>query len=243
MKGQKDFKISLIIPAHNEEKYIGEALDHVLASGRGRFHEIIVIDNLSSDLTQHIALKRPGVRVVREDKKGLVMARQRGYLETTGDILAYVDADTHMPRDWYDKVVREFSKNEKTVCLSGPYIYHDIPKSHRFLVWLYWYLLGMPAYFIIGYMVTGANFAIRRSALDKMNGFDTRITFYGEDTNIARRASQHGKVKFKSNFPMYTSGRRLTGQGIFTTGRIYIINFLSEVFFKKPVSKEYKDIR
>ena len=101
----------------------------------------------------------------------------------------------------------------------------------------------MPTYFIVGYMITGANFAIRRSVLDKMNGFDTSIAFYGEDTNIARRASKHGKVKFAPSFRMYTSGRRLTGQGLFKTGRLYVTNFLSEVMLKKPSHKDYVDIR
>jgi glycosyltransferase involved in cell wall biosynthesis len=239
-----DFKISLIIPAHNEEKYIGEALDHALASGGGRFHEIIVVDNLSTDATKKIAEARKGVKVVRENKKGLVMARQRGLIEATGDILAYVDADTHMPAGWLDTVIDEFSKDPNLVCLSGPYIYHDISKARQFLVkYAYWYPLGMPAYFLIGYMVTGANFAIRRSTLEKMNGFDTRIAFYGEDTNIARRASKHGKVKFKPSFVMYTSGRRLAGQGLFKTAFIYIGNFLFEAVLKRPLSKEYKDIR
>lgn len=241
----KEFKISLIIPAHNEEKYIGAALDHAIAEGRGRFHEIIVIDNLSTDGTKKIAEERAGagVRVVRENKKGLVMARQCGLIESTGDILAYVDADTHMPSGWYDAIVQEFSKKENLASLSGPYIYYDIPRWQQHLVKIYWYALGMPAYFLVGYMVTGSNFAIRRRVLDKMNGFDTSITFYGEDTNIARRASKFGKVKFKPSFVMYTSGRRLSRQGVFKTGLIYIANFLSEALLKRPVSKEYKDFR
>jgi glycosyltransferase involved in cell wall biosynthesis len=237
-------KISLIIPAHNEEKYIGAALDHAIASSGGRFHEIVVVDNLSTDGTKKIAEQKKGVRVVHEDKKGLVMARQKGFMETSGDILAYVDADTRMPEGWLDTVVKEFSKNKNLVCLSGPYVYHDIPRWQQLLVkYPYWYGLGMPAYFFIGYMVTGANFAIRRSTLEKMNGFDTTIAFYGEDTNIARRASKHGKVKFKPSFVMYTSGRRLSGQGIFKTAFIYMGNFISEALLKKPLHKEYKDIR
>ncbi len=243
MKKITDFTISLVIPAHNEEKYVGAALDHAIDSGAGRFKEIIVVDNLSTDNTKKVAEQRHGVRVVPENKKGLVLARQRGFMETSGDILAYVDADTHMPKDWYDNVVKEFSKDENLVCLSGPYIYYDIPRWQQHLVKVYWYILGMPAYFFIGYMITGGNFAIRRSALEKMKGFDTSIAFYGEDTNIARRASAFGKVKFKPSFVMYTSGRRLSGQGLFKTGWLYVANFLSEVVLKRPAHSEYKDIR
>jgi GT2 family glycosyltransferase len=106
-----------------------------------------------------------------------------------------------------------------------------------------YYLLAMPVYFIIGYMATGGNFAIKKEVLNKMGGFDTNISFYGEDTNLARRAYQHGKVKFKPSFVMHTSGRRFTGDGFMKTTWQYVVNFFSEVFRHKPSSKDYTDIR
>ena len=98
MQAKNDFKISLIIPAHNEEKYIADCLEHVIKNSNGKFFEIIVVNNVSSDKTEEIALKFPGVRVVHEHNKGLTHARQRGYIEAKGDILAYIDADTRMPK-------------------------------------------------------------------------------------------------------------------------------------------------
>jgi glycosyltransferase involved in cell wall biosynthesis len=244
-------RVSLIIPAHNEEKYIEECLEYALRGSNAHFSEIIVIDNASNDKTKEMAekslKKHKNVRVVHEPKKGLVVARQRGFMEaikSPTDIIAYVDADTRMPAGWLDTVIREFSANPNLACLSGPYIYHDIPRWQGPLVKiLYWRALAMPVYFLVGYMVTGANFAIRKSVVEKMNGFDTSIDFYGEDTNIARRASKHGKVKFKPSFYMYTSARRFKGQGIAKTGFIYMANYLSEVLFKKPATKTYKDFR
>jgi glycosyltransferase involved in cell wall biosynthesis len=236
--------ISLIIPAYNEEKYIGECLEYAIKNSHGGFSEIIVVDNASTDKTREVALQYAGVKVVREDRKGLTRARQRGYEESKGELLAYIDADTHMPEAWVETVIEEFKKNPKLACLSGPYIYHDISKWNQFLVKvLYWSAIAMPAYWIAGYMITGANFAIRRDVLDKMKGFDTSIEFYGEDTNIARRARAFGKVKFKLDFPMYLSGRRLNNQGIYKTAFLYITNFLSEAFYHKPLTKEYKDFR
>jgi glycosyltransferase involved in cell wall biosynthesis len=236
-------KVSLVICAYNEEKYIGECLDHAIKSSGGKFFEILVIDNASTDHTKELAEKRPDVRVVREENKGLTRARQRGFMEARGDILAYIDSDTHMPKKWLETVISEFKQNPKLTVLSGPYIYYDIPKWQQFLVKLYWYVLAMPIYWIVGYMTVGGNFAIKKETLEKMNGFDTTIEFYGEDTNIARRAHQFGKVKFKPSFVMYTSGRRLTGQGIFSTATAYMLNYISEAFFHKSVTKEYKDIR
>lgn len=235
-------KLSLIIPAYNEEKYIGACLEHVLKNSNGKFSEIIVIDNASTDRTKEVAEKYPGVRVIREDQKGLTKARQRGFKESTGDILAYIDADTHMPDKWIETLEKTFNENSDHACLSGPYIYYDVSKFQQFLVKLYWYA-SMPLYALTGYMVIGGNFVIRRSILEKMNGFDTNIKFYGEDTDIGRRASKFGKIKFNPRFYMYTSARRLNGQGFFSTGYTYVINFLSEVFLHKPATEEYKDIR
>ncbi|MCK9351433.1 MAG: glycosyltransferase family A protein [Candidatus Paceibacterota bacterium] len=236
-------KVSLIICAYNEEKYIGECLDRAIKSSGGKFFEILVIDNASTDRTKETAEMRAGVRVIREEKKGLTRARQRGFEESKGDILAYIDSDTHMPAGWLDTVMREFERDEKLAVLSGPYVYYDISKWQQFLVKLYWYVLAVPIYWIVGYMTVGGNFAIKKDVLKKMNGFDTTIEFYGEDTNIARRAHQFGYVKFKPNFIMYTSGRRLTGQGVCSTTTAYMLNYISEAFFHKPATKEYTDIR
>ena len=210
-----NLKISLIVCAYNEEKYLGDCLDWAIEDSNGRFLEIIVVDNASTDNTKEIALKRAGVRVVREEKKGLVRARERGYQEAKGDILAYIDADTRMPKGWTDRILKEF-QNDGVVCVSGPYIYYDIAKYKQFLVKIYWYILAVPMYWLVGYMAVGGNFAIRKDTLVKMNGFDTSIEFYGEDTDIARRASKFGKVKFIANHYMYSSGRRLTNQGLIT---------------------------
>jgi len=52
-------------------------------------------------------------------------------------------------------------------------------------------------------------------------GFDTSITFYGEDTDVARRISRVGTVKWTFKLPMYTSGRRLAHDGVMRTGIRY----------------------
>jgi hypothetical protein len=70
-------------------------------------------------------------------------------------------------------------------------------------------------------MVQGGNFVLRRDALKKIGGFNTAIAFYGEDTDIARRMSQVGSVKFTFGLKMYTSARRLKHEGIFTMAGRY----------------------
>lgn len=236
--------ISLCIPAYNEEKGIAECIDYVTKNAGGKFHEILVINNASSDRTAEIAKSISGVRVVDEPKKGLVMARQRAYITATGDILAFIDADTRMPIGWYEKVVETFESNQNVVCVSGPYRYYDCPTWHKFLTTWSWILFAYPIYKLItGYLAVGGNFAISKKALDAMGGFDTSIAFYSEDTDIARRAHKVGKVVFRLDLIMPSSGRRFVGQGFFRTGWLYYTNFISAALLKRPTTQKYQDIR
>ncbi|MBU6431315.1 glycosyltransferase family 2 protein [Patescibacteria group bacterium] len=235
-------KISLVIIAYNEEKYIGQCLKSVKENGAGLF-EIIVVNNASTDGTESMARGFPEIKVVTESVKGITKARQRGLLEAKGDLIAFIDADTKMPKGWVDKVQYFFKKYPKIVCLSGPYIYYDFSFFAQKMTWLYNLALIWPAYFLVGYMVVGGNFVARKKALEDIGGFDLGINFYGEDADIARRLNKVGKVKFIQRFCMHTSARRLRGEGAFIMAMRYTINFLSVVITKKPATKEYKDIR
>ena len=239
-----DLKLSLIIPAYNEEKYISACLESVLNQGSEAFFEVIVVYNGSTDRTRDVVNGFPWVKLVAEKRKGNTRARQRGFLESTGDIICFVDADSRIPAGWVGKVRNEFEKNPDTVCLSGPYEYYDQSKFMQLLIqFFYWYLLALPMYWLVGYMAINGNLAMRKEVLEKMGGLDTSIEFYGDDTNTSRRASEFGKVKFSMDFVMETSNRRLVKQGLFSTMFVYMQNFLSEVFLKRPVTKEYEDFR
>ena len=113
--------ISLVIPAHNEEKYLPGCLESI-APHVNRFLEVIVVDNASTDATAQIARRFEFARVIHEPRKGLLWARQRGFLESRGDHLAYMDADCRMPQAWADIVQREFSTYPNLVALSGPFV-------------------------------------------------------------------------------------------------------------------------
>ena len=242
MEKEKDFKISLIIPAYNEEKYIGLCLDSVLKNSKGKFFEIIVVNNKSTDKTIEIVKKYEGVKIIEEDKQGVTRARQKGFLESNGDLLAYIDADTNMPNGWVEQIINEFKKDKNLACLSGPYIYYDVSPWESFLVKFFW-IIAMPAYWVIGYMAISGNLVIKRDVLEKMNGFDTKIEFFGDDTNTARRAKVFGKVKFKLGFKMHTSGRRLIKSGILKTTFTYVSYFFSESIKHKIKNQEYTEIR
>ncbi|TCW75495.1 glycosyl transferase family 2 [Burkholderia sp. SRS-46] len=240
-------KLSIIIPAYNEEAYLGTCLRSASAelranAGRGPF-EIIVVDNASTDRTAAIAAGFPNARVVSAPHKGLTHARQRGLEEATGEILAYIDADTQMPPGWIQRVLETYDRGNQIVCVSGPYIYDDLSRTKHALVRLYWLLLAKPTYRLTRYMAVGGNFAARKEALLRVGGFDTSIAFYGEDTDIARRLFKVGEVIFDMGLVMRTSARRLNTEGFFRTALRYAMNFVSEAAFKRPATTEYRDIR
>lgn len=243
-------KLSVVIPAHNEESLIAQCLQAVQkeVAKTEEEVEVIVVNNASTDRTKEIAQSFRGVRVVDEPHKGLVRARHAGYTASSGELIANIDADTMPPEGWLATVFKEFDADPKLVALSGPFIYHDLSLFQRILVRVFYYV-GYALYLLyhyvlrIGAMLQGGNFVLRRSALEKIGGFDTSIEFYGEDTDIAKRMSKIGKVKWTFKLPMYASGRRLKEEGILTMGFKYALNFFTVTFRGKPHTKHYKDIR
>ncbi len=236
-------RLSIVIPAHNEEKLIAGCLKSILRNPPQELEEIIVVDNASTDHTKEIASMFPRVRVVAEPDKGLTKARQKGLEEARGELIAYLDADTRIPEGWFETIRTTFSRHKEVVCLSGPYRYYDLPPFKKFLAEAGWRIFAPITYRIVGYMVLGGNFVARKWALEKMGGFDKNIAFYGEDTNIAWRLHQYGKVLFRMDFYVMSSGRRLLHEGLLKTYVVYSLNYLWGVWFRKPLTKRYRDIR
>lgn len=237
-------KISLIIPAYNEEKEIAACLRAAIKNAPENLVEVLVVDNASTDQTAAIASKvSPKIKVVPEPKKGLTCARQRGYQEAKGDVLAFIDADTRMPKGWFEILNREFAKDRSVVCLSGPYYYYDIPVWQRALIHASYRYFFRPTYSVTNSIVIGGNFAVKKEAIRKIGGFDVTIPFYGEDTDLAVRLKKIGKIQFLNEFYIATSGRRFVEEGFFRTGVVYIINYVWQFLFQKPFTKKYKDVR
>ncbi len=234
--------ISLIIPAYNEENYLPACLDAVMRNLAGQANEIIVVDNNSSDGTRQVVERYPGVTYLFEPRKGITRARQRGYRAATGDIIAYIDADTQPLAGWIEQIWEQFAARKNLACLSGPYSFYDLGAIRNAMSTV-WFVAAQPLYKITGYMMVGGNFAIRRDVLDKMGGFDSSIEFYGEDVDVGKRARKHGKVLFSTRFVMPTSGRRMTKQGFAKMAGLYFTNYVSIMLRGKPAHNSYEDVR
>lgn len=241
--------LSFVVPAYNEEHYLGDCLRSILRETAGRDDvEIIVVDNASTDRTAQIARSFRGVRVVHESRKGLPHARQAGFLASTGTLIANVDADSRLPRGWVKQVLAHFAEDAGLVSLSGPLVYYDLSPRESMMVRAFyvtaWVTYALNRYVLrVGSMVQGGNFVLRREALERIGGFNLAITFYGEDTDLARRLPEVGRVRFTFALKMLSSARRLKKEGIFATAWRYSVNYFWTIFLKRPFTEEHLDIR
>lgn len=119
-------KVTVVIPAYNEDKFIAECLRHVTDQVEPA-DEIIVINNNSTDDTEDIIKQFP-VTLVNEPEQGMIPARNRGFNEAKGDIIVKTDADTHVPEDWIQKIKKNY-KDNKIEALTGPVSFYDLPAS------------------------------------------------------------------------------------------------------------------
>jgi len=243
-------KFSIIIPAYNEEKLLPRCLKSIFSARLPEDFEVIVVNNASTDRTEEIAKSFSGVKVVTELNKGITRARQAGFQAANGDILVFFDADTIIPSDWFQIATEKLKSNPKLVGVSGPYHFEAISWWARGFEWFY-NCIVMPAgefvwkYFLRqgGIMLLGGNFAVRREALVAINGFNTEIDFYGEDTNLTRRMAKIGKIDYTNKLFVYSSPRRFEGEGRLKLIIKYVINFFGEWILKKPINKSYEDFR
>jgi glycosyltransferase involved in cell wall biosynthesis len=261
-------RLSFVVPAYNEEAYLPACLESILSQIGSQTDsrtsglppgtcEIIVVNNASTDRTREVALRYPGVTVVNEPRKGLTFARQAGFAASTGALIANVDADSRLTPGWVAKVLTTFAEAEASAAadthrplaaFSGPLVYYDLTPRQRVLVHVFymtaWTTYAINRYILrVGSMVQGGNFVVNRAALEAIGGFNTAISFYGEDTDIARRLSDVGEVRFTFDLKMSSSARRLKSEGMLTMAARYSINYLWTTFFKRPFTDTYIDIR
>ena len=241
-------KISVIVCAHNEARYLAGCLYSLLAQTRLP-DEILVVNNASSDSTAAVAEQVPSVRVVDEPRKGLVVARETGRRHAAGDVLVYLDADCRAPLTWLQRIEARLERDPDLLGLSGPYRFYDWDWWGRLLIRSYDYSLapatqGLVKYVLrLGTILYGGNFAVRRDALERIGGFDTSIEFHGEDTNLGRRLYRVGKVSLFHDCWIFTSARRYVAMGKGPVFRLYVRNFTSELLHHRPKDTTHVDVR
>ncbi len=188
--------ISAIICTHNRDPYLAAAIDSLLeqdltAQGLGDF-EVIVVDNASTDTTKAIVearLDNPRLKYVHESKLGLSHARNRGVVESTGEIVAYLDDDAVAEAYWLRMLVEAYRADEKLAIAGGRVTLlwpeKTIPPtwlSDAMLSCLGHYDLGKETVNIENPSLTprGLNYSLRRSFLESVGGFDPQLGRMGK---------------------------------------------------------------
>ncbi|HEU65216.1 MAG TPA: glycosyltransferase, partial [Chloroflexi bacterium] len=209
-------------------------------------YEIIVVDNASMDNTAQIA-RDWGAKVVYESKRSPACARQKGAEAATGEIITFIDADTQAPTCWMSTIVSHFIRKPETVVISGPYAYCDAGKVARIASYVGSFIniildqLFRKA-FNKGGAIWGCNFAVRRSALLEVGGFDTSIRFYGEEYELSLRLKRAGKGDIIPRLFVLTSARRLKRIGVVNQYWNWVVDYFSVLFWYKPISERLENL-
>lgn len=199
-------KVSVVIPAYNEEKYIGKTLAAVNALEKDNFEvEVLIIDGGSTDKTAEIA-EQYGARVKHEPHKGIGFARQHGLKHATGEIVAFTDADTIIPKDWLKKHINALFQDD-VVCSfgtfrvdSGSFPYYQITNFLQ-----PWRILLFSKFGI--YYANGQNIACKKDKAMAVGGFDEKLELL-EDADFVMRMSKIGRVVYLPDCKVLSSGRR-----------------------------------
>lgn len=193
-------RVSIVIPAYNEEYLLGATLQAVNGAVAA-LHlpaEVIVVDDASTDRTAEIA-RELGARVVTVEVRHIAAARNAGARASNGSVLIFVDADTIVPAAVFKAAMTAVDGGAVG---GGAGVRQDTPEPRwgaRTMVAVSWILrqAGWAA---------GCFVFVRRDVFDRVGGFDERF-FASEEIHFSRAVKRHGRfVILKHN--VITSGRK-----------------------------------
>jgi glycosyltransferase involved in cell wall biosynthesis len=232
--------MSVVIPAYSEEKYLPACLRALGGQEDAPPHEVVVVDNASTDGTARIA-RQFGVRVVAEPRKGVARARQTGFEAALGEIVASTDADTCVTPRWLARIAAHFRDDPALGAVYGPVYWYDGRPVDR-------WLLRHPVGWVqrLGHVSCrdlwwGSNFAVRRSVFWRAGGFPVEW-LTGEDTDLSLRVCRAARVCFDPDLLVYSSARRAQ-EGWGRLGRRVMTDAVERFVLRRPPSLPMIDLR
>jgi glycosyltransferase involved in cell wall biosynthesis len=176
---------TVVICTRNRAEQLDTCIAAVLAQRHARF-DILIVDNASTDPSTERIAATHGVRCVREEAIGLSKARNRGALESSTDIVAYIDDDAVAEAGWLENLCAEFEDPLVMGVSGGILPLRPNTEGSRLCLQL-GILDGGSERLMIDResdnwfdrlragVTSGANMAIRRDAFRSWNGFDPRL--------------------------------------------------------------------
>lgn len=171
--------ISIIIPAHNEARYIRQCLESILLQDYPKGHvDIFVVDNDSTDQTAEIIHSFPEVQYLFKKNGPVGAVRNFGANHSNSEYLAFIDSDCVAPPQWLTAATKLLRTDPNLViggkCQTAPdasWIEND-------------WILGLNQQKTETMDLLGASIIMPRSSFQTVGGFDETITS-GEDTQLA----------------------------------------------------------
>ena len=203
-------KISIIVPAFNEERLLPETLPAIRAAmeafdRRGWASELVVCDNNSTDRTAEIA-RAAGARVVFEPVNQISRARNRGAAEATGDWIVFVDADSRPSAELFSDVADAIAAGH---CLAGgsTVVYPNPPLAAALVIGI-WNTLSR-----IMRWAAGSFIFCEAAAFRAVGGFSEEL-YASEEVDLSRRLKRLARgsgrtVLILHRHPLMTSDRKL----------------------------------
>ena len=203
-------KISIVIPAFNEERLIGDTLACVRDgmtefARRGCECELIVCDNNSTDHTAELA-QAAGAKVVFEPVNQIARARNCGAAAADGDWLLFVDADSTPSRELFGDVAEQIIAGQ---CLAGG-VTVKMEGQHAItgrLMFIWNWISRARSWFAGSFVFCNAE------AFRAVGGFSTEL-FVAEEIDLSKRLNRLAratgmKVVILHQHPLLTSARKL----------------------------------
>ncbi len=228
---QKQLFFSIVIPAHNEEKYIKETLQNItnLNYPKDKF-EVIVVENGSTDKTLGIAKKfeKENIRIFSSTEKGVSRARNFGVknINQNSDWAVFLDADTILKNNFLDEFSDYLNKNVNKNFSIGTTEIKPYPESTKAVLWYKFY-----DFF---HEILKASYSvqiIKSSILDKVK-YDESME-RAEDLKMIKDARKYGKFFFFKTKNVFTSTRRFTETGWLKLLFIWVIGAISPFWRRK----------
>jgi glycosyltransferase involved in cell wall biosynthesis len=193
--------ISFIVPAHNEEAWVGRCVSaiHSGAEFLGEPYEIIVVDDTSTDATASIA-RQHGAQVVRVEHRQIAATRNAGARQAHGDIFFFVDADTLVNAPAIQSALRSI----KAGAVGGG----CFPQFEGWLPW--WWRLALPVMERscrwLNVFPSGACLFCTHSAFERAGGFNEKY-YAAEELVFIAALKRLGRFVIPAE-TVVTSGRK-----------------------------------
>ena len=186
--------VSVVIPAYNSERYVGEAIESVLAQTYSPV-EIVVVDDGSSDATAEVAAGYPAVHLLRQENSGPSVARNRGFAVAGGEFIAFQDSDDAMTPDKLAVQVGHLRDNPTVGCVLAEQEV-TIEPGAELPFWIEGSKVSTvmpprPPEMADEPMVHPMTMVVRRATFEQVGGFDESMRA-AEDFDWMLRASEEG---------------------------------------------------